>query len=70
MRLPIDTNPNLTRRMLLLLESVPVHGDEVYAAARRALTGATAPASKQQQQQHSATAALILGAARLAGAAR
>ncbi|WP_027007413.1 hypothetical protein [Conexibacter woesei] len=25
-----DTNTNLTRRMLLLLESVPVHGDDIY----------------------------------------
>jgi Putative nucleotidyltransferase DUF294 len=32
-----DTNTNLTRRMLFLLESVPLRGEEVYARARRAL---------------------------------
>jgi hypothetical protein len=32
-----DTNMNLTRRMLLVLESGPVGGEEVYARARRAL---------------------------------
>ena len=32
-----DTNTNLTRRMLLMLESVAICGDEVHADARRAL---------------------------------
>src|SRR5206468_2463246 len=32
-----DTNTNLTRRMLFLLESVPVAGDAAYAAARDTL---------------------------------
>jgi hypothetical protein len=32
-----DTNTNLTRRMLFVLESVPVHGQEAYVRARRAL---------------------------------
>jgi hypothetical protein len=32
-----DSNANLTRRMLLILESVPVCGEEVHARARRAL---------------------------------
>jgi len=32
-----DTNANLTRRMLFVLESVPVAGDGVYQRARRAL---------------------------------
>jgi len=32
-----DTNANLTRRMLFVLESVPVAGDGIYQRARRAL---------------------------------
>jgi hypothetical protein len=32
-----DTNANLTRRMLLMLESVAICGDEVHGDARRAL---------------------------------
>jgi hypothetical protein len=32
-----DTNTNLTRRMLFVLESVPVCGEDAYARARRAL---------------------------------
>jgi hypothetical protein len=32
-----DTNTNLTRRMLLMLESVAICGDDVHADARRAL---------------------------------
>jgi hypothetical protein len=32
-----DSNANLTRRMLFMLESVPVCGEEVHARARRAL---------------------------------
>jgi hypothetical protein len=32
-----DTNTNLTRRMLFLLESVPVAGDQAHAGAREAL---------------------------------
>lgn len=32
-----DTNANLTRRMLFIVESVPVCGDDVHARARRAL---------------------------------
>jgi hypothetical protein len=32
-----DTNTNLTRRMLVVLESVPVGGEEAHATARRAL---------------------------------
>lgn len=32
-----DSNSNLTRRMLFILESVPVCGDDVHARARRAL---------------------------------
>jgi Putative nucleotidyltransferase DUF294 len=32
-----DTNTNLTRRMLFVLESVPVSGEQAYARARRAL---------------------------------
>jgi hypothetical protein len=32
-----DTNTNLTRRLLFLLESVPVLGQEVFARGRRAL---------------------------------
>jgi hypothetical protein len=32
-----DTNTNLTRRMLFVLESVPVCGEAVYMNARRAL---------------------------------
>jgi hypothetical protein len=32
-----DTNTNLTRRMLFMLESVPVCGEDTYARARRAL---------------------------------
>ncbi len=35
--LDLDTNTNLTRRMLFLLESVPVAGDHAHAAARTAL---------------------------------
>jgi hypothetical protein len=34
-----DSNANLTRRMLLVLESVPVCGDETYVRSRRALLG-------------------------------
>ncbi len=34
-----DTNTNLTRRMLFLLESVPVAGDTAFAAARDTLLG-------------------------------
>ena len=32
-----DTNTNLTRRMLFVLESVPVCGEDAFASARRAL---------------------------------
>jgi hypothetical protein len=35
--LDADTNTNLTRRMLFLLESVPVAGEDVHARAREAL---------------------------------
>ena len=34
-----DTNTNLTRRMLFVLESVSVRNEEAYASARRALLG-------------------------------
>ena len=34
-----DSNSNLTRRMLFVLESVPVSGADVHARARRALVG-------------------------------
>ncbi len=37
--LDLDTNTNLTRRMLFLLESVAVAGDHAHAAAREALLG-------------------------------
>src|SRR3954447_8271054 len=37
--LDADTNTNLTRRMLFLLESVPVAGDRAHAGAREALIG-------------------------------
>jgi hypothetical protein len=32
-----DSNANLTRRMLVVLESVPVAGERIYQRARRAL---------------------------------
>lgn len=37
--LDLDTNTNLTRRMLFLLESVAVAGDHAHAAARESLLG-------------------------------
>lgn len=43
-----DSNANLTRRMLLVLESVPVCGDETYDRSRRALLAGYLDANVKQ----------------------